>query len=137
MDLPHLARGRDRTSYFVLRTSSPPPPAPPAQPWGEGLPPDLVYPWDPPEKQPLRQRRRVPVMRLVLLALVVLALAFGIRVAAFMAAVSTEPLWSAHLWPLANEREANVLVMGYGGQGHDGAYLTDSLLLLHSDLSSG
>jgi LCP family protein required for cell wall assembly len=104
---------------------------------GEGLPPDLVYPWDPPEKQPPGQRRGVPIVRLVLLALLALALVLGIRVMAFMAAVSTEPLWSIHLWPLAGGREANVLVLGYGGQGHDGAYLTDSLLLLHSDLSSG
>jgi LCP family protein required for cell wall assembly len=76
-------------------------------------------------------------VRLALLALALLALVFGVRVAAFMAAVSTEPLWSAHFWPLAGEHAANVLVLGYGGEGHDGAYLTDSLLLLHSDLPSG
>lgn len=72
-----------------------------------------------------------------MLVLVLLALAVGARSLAFLAAVSTEPLWSAHLWPLADERQANVLILGYGGQGHDGTYLTDSLLLLHSDLASG
>ncbi len=104
--------------------------------WGEGLPPDLVYPWDAPPAS-ARRRRRLPFGRIAVLVLVLLALAVGARSLAFLAAVSTEPLWSAHLWPLADDRQANVLILGYGGQGHDGAYLTDSLLLLHSDLTSG
>jgi LCP family protein required for cell wall assembly len=125
----------------------PPPPAPPPYPppdvaspererWGAGLPPDLVYPWDAPPPQAER-RRRIPFGRLATLLAVLLALAVGVRSLVFLSAVSTEPLWSAHLWPLADERRANVLILGYGGQGHDGAYLTDSLLLLHSDLASG
>ena len=120
-----------------LPPNSPPPASayPERERWGEGLPPDLAYPWDTPP--PVRRRRHVPFGRLVALLLIVLALAVGVRSLAFFAAVSTEPLWSAHLWPLADERQANVLVLGYGGQGHDGAYLTDSLLLLHSDLASG
>ena len=114
----------------------PPPAAPQPQQWGDGLPPDLVYPWDP-QQQQVRRRRRLPFGRLLILIVLVLLVALGIRGAAFMATVSTEPLWSAHFWPLADERAANVLIMGYGGQGHEGAYLTDSLLLLHSDLASG
>ncbi len=112
-----------------------PPPPPPRQPWGEGLPPDLVYPWDPQEKQ-VQRRRRFPFGRLILLMLALLVAALGVRGAVFMAAVSTEPLWSVHLWPGAAERQANILLLGYGGQGHEGAYLTDSLVLLHSDLAS-
>lgn len=112
-----------------------PPPPPPRQPWGEGLPPDLVYPWDPQEKQ-VQRRRRFPFGRLILLMLALLGAALGVRGAVFMAAVSTEPLWSVHLWPGAAERQANILLLGYGGQGHEGAYLTDSLVLLHSDLAS-
>ncbi|MGN6564266.1 MAG: LCP family protein [Thermomicrobiales bacterium] len=117
----------------------PPPPAAPPQ-WGEGLPPHLVYPWDPPEKQPgtppTPPRRRFPYVRVLLLVLLVAIVAVVVRLLVFMAAVSTVPLWSAHFWPFAGGREANVLVLGYGGQGHDGAYLTDSLVLLHSDLPS-
>ena len=116
-----------------------PPPAsayPERERWSEGLPPDLVYPWDAPPPA-ARRRRRFPFGRVVALVLVLLLLAVGVRSVAFLAAVSTEPLLSAHLWPLADERQANVLILGYGGQGHDGAYLTDSLLLLHSDLASG
>jgi LCP family protein required for cell wall assembly len=115
---------------------APPPVAPQPERWGEGLPPDLVYPWDPQQKQ-VRRRRRLPFGRLLILILLVLFVVLGIRGSAFIAAVSTEPLWSAHFWPIADEQAANVLIMGYGGQGHEGAYLTDLLLLLHSDLASG
>ncbi len=141
-DLPQWALvGRERSTppFIPLippQPSQPPPAAPQPQQWGEGLPPDLVYPWDPQQKQ-VRRRRRFPFGRLLMVLLVLLVVALGIRGSAFMAAVSTEPLWSAHLWPIADARAANVLIMGYGGQGHEGAFLTDSLLLLHSDLASG
>lgn len=141
-DLPQWALvGRERSTppFIPLippQPSQPPPAAPQPQQWGEGLPPDLVYPWDPQQKQ-VRRRRRFPFGRLLIVLLVLLVVALGIRGSAFMATVSTEPLWSAHLWPIADARAANVLIMGYGGQGHEGAFLTDSLLLLHSDLASG
>lgn len=111
------------------------PGAPPQPPYGEGLPPDLVYPWDEPGKRPPRPRRRL-VLRLVALAVVLVLLAVVVRLAVFVAAVSTAPPLSAHFWPFGGPRQANVLVLGYGGQGHDGAYLTDSLLLLHADLGT-
>lgn len=104
--------------------------------WGEGLPPDLTYPWDTPQ-QPLPRRRRFPFGRIVAFAFAILVLAVFIRTLAFLLAISTESPWTAHLWPLADEREANVLILGYGGQGHEGAYLTDSIVLLHSNLPSG
>jgi hypothetical protein len=87
----------------------PPPTSPPQGPrqWGEGLPPELAYPLGSaraagtaPPPLPVRARDD--------LALVALLLLLGVRGATFMAAVSTEPLWSAHLWPLADERGANV-----------------------------
>lgn len=117
---------------FPPQAAQPPPP----QQWGEGLPPDLAYPWDPQAKR-VRRRRHIPFGRIILLALTLLLVALVVRGAVFMAAVSTEPLWSAHIWPVADARQANVLIMGYGGQGHEGAYLTDSLVLLHNDLGSG
>lgn len=106
--------------------------------YGEGLPPDLVYPWDDPGKRRAGapRRRRLPLGRIILGLLALLALAFAVRLALFLAAVSTEPLYTAHFWPVAGPREANVLIMGYGGAGHEGQYLTDSLLLLHADLPS-
>ena len=106
---------------------------PPASPYGDGLPPNFTYPWDPAAPPPpRRRRRRIALATMALIGILVLALV--VRMIAFANAVSTEPLWSVHLSPIG---EANVLVLGYGGQGHEGAYLTDSLLLLHSDLGSG
>ena len=105
---------------------------------GEGLPPDLVYPWDPPGKRRGRDsRRRRLGGRVVLATLATLLLVTVGRLLVFVTAVSTEPLYAAHFWPFGGPREANVLIMGYGGEGHEGRYLTDSLLLLHTDLTDG
>jgi LCP family protein required for cell wall assembly len=102
------------------------PNVPPAPQYGAGLPPDLSYPWDPKEKQRPRRRR---VGRWIALVALLLILPLLVRGLIFASAISTEPLWSVHLSPTG---DANVLVLGYGGAGHDGAYLTDSLLLLHT-----
>src|SRR5262245_22077772 len=108
---------------------NPQPYSPNVQPtpqYGEGLPPNLSYPWDPQEQQQPRRKRRVG--RWIALVAALLIVAVLVRGLIFMGAISTEPLWSVHLAPVG---EANVLVLGYGGEGHEGAYLTDSLLLLH------
>jgi LCP family protein required for cell wall assembly len=89
------------------------------------LPPDLSYPWDTPQQPPRRRRR---IGRWLALIAALLILPFLVRGVIFANAISTEPLWSAHLLPVG---EANVLILGYGGEGHEGAYLTDSLMLLH------
>ena len=115
--------------------------------WGEGLPPDLIYPWDPPGKRPAgapqpghpapggpRRRRRIG--RIVLATLAILALAFVVRLGLFFGTISTEPLWSAHFRPFGAAPQANVLILGYGGGNHEGGYLTDSIALLHTDLAS-
>ncbi len=107
----------------------------PAQPWGEGLPPNLHYPWDP--QQQTKPARRLRLGKILLLALAALLVVVGLRLTVFVLAISTEPLWGAHFWPLTATQQANVLVLGYGGQGHEGAYLTDSMLLIHSDLPQG
>src|SRR5947207_6831942 len=116
--------------------------SPPAH-YGEGLPPNLVYPWDEPGKRPSRMpraagapRRRPPLGRIVAAVVALALLALAIRVVAFVAAVSTEPLYAAHFAPFGGPSRANVLVMGYGGAGHEGQYLTDSLVLLSTDLGT-
>lgn len=117
--------------YAPPYTPPPPQTQPPPQ-YGEGLPPNFEYPWTPPTAPTPRRRRRLWKALAALVALVILALV--VRTFAFVGAVSTEPLWSIHFSPVG---EANVLILGYGGQGHEGAFLTDSLLLLHSNLGSG
>lgn len=116
-----------------------PPPLPPAGPtWPAQAPTQPIVvapppqpPWVPPQQPPRRRRRIGRLVAAILALLLVLLVGRGII---FVDAISTEPLWSVHFSPVG---EANVLVLGYGGQGHEGGYLTDSLLLLHNDLGGG
>ncbi len=97
----------------------PPPPGQQNQPapqYGNGLPGNFEYPWDPQTKKPPRRRRRIWKVFAALVALLILALT--VRMLAFVSAISTEPLWSVHFSPTG---DANVLILGYGGQGHEGA----------------
>ena len=57
-----------------------------------------------------------------------------LRAAAFNATVSSAAFPStALLGALNGERRVNVLMIGYGGEGHDGAYLADSIQVLSID----
>lgn len=124
------------------------PPGAPAR-YGEGLPPNLAYPWNTPRQSPgapapplpptapPRTRRRPRLGRWLLLAIALVLVATIARFAIFVAAVSTAPLYSVHYDPLARSGRANLLILGYGGANHDGGYLTDSLLLLSADMASG
>src|SRR5690242_18944386 len=78
----------------------------PAPQYGEGLPPDLSYPWDPQEQQRPRRKRRIG--RWITLVALLLIVPFLIRGLTFASAISTEPLWSAHLSPIG---DANVLIL--------------------------
>lgn len=86
---------------------------------------------------PAAGRRRPRFGRWLAVAIALLLLALAARLAVFVTAVSTAPFFSVHYAPLGGAGRANVLVLGYGGAGHDGGYLTDSLLLVTSDLASG
>ena len=58
----------------------------------------------------------------------------GMRAAAFNATVSSAPFPSTQLLgPLNGSDRVNVLMVGYGGAGHDGAYLADSIQILSID----
>jgi len=37
---------------------------------------------------------------------------------------------------IAEKTELNVLILGYGGEGHDGPYLTDTMMLAHIDMKT-
>jgi LCP family protein required for cell wall assembly len=96
---------------------------------------------------PLRARRPRPprrrgslgrtlrnVLVLVLLLLVVGGVLLGMRAAAFNATVTDTPFVSASLLgPLNGSDRVNVMMVGYGGGDHDGAYLADSIQLLSID----
>lgn len=52
------------------------------------------------------------------------------RVLAFGSAISTQTPLSTQTGYMGTSDRTNLLVMGYGGSGHDGAYLTDSMLVV-------
>ncbi|MBW3612421.1 MAG: LCP family protein [Chloroflexi bacterium] len=93
------------------------------------------------DQRPARRRRggsalgalRALVVGVLLLAVIALVLV-GIRAAAFNATVSTAGFPStALLGPLNGSQRVNVLMVGYGGGDHDGAYLADSIQVLSID----
>jgi len=92
----------------------------------------------PPTHGPRRRRsawRAIgAVLTLILVGVGVLAVVVGLRVAAFNASVSSAAFpSSALLGALNGEERVNVLMVGYGGAEHDGAYLADSIQVLSID----
>ena len=72
-------------------------------------------------------------MLLLLVVIVAIVLLF-LRAATFNAAVSSAVFPStALLWDLNGSEKVNVLMVGYGGGDHDGAYLADSIQVLSID----
>ncbi|MDQ2674824.1 MAG: LCP family protein [Chloroflexota bacterium] len=97
-------------------------------------------------KPPPRERRRAPrrpgsflrtlrtVLLLALVLVVVGGVLLGMRAVAFNATVTDTPFISASLLgPLNGSDRVNVMMVGYGGGDHDGAYLADSIQLLSID----
>ena len=95
----------------------------------------------PPRRRAPRRRSGRSVWRILrtLLLLTLLLIVVGlvllfIRAASFNAAVSSAVFPStALLWDLNGSERVNVLMVGYGGGDHDGAYLADSIQILSID----
>ncbi len=90
----------------------------------------------PPRAGPRRSGWRLlaTVLTFLLLAVVIGSVVLGLRAATFNASVSTAPFPStALLGPLNGSERVNVLLVGYGGEGHDGAFLADSIQVLSID----
>ena len=91
-----------------------------------------------PRPRPRRRRSIGRTIKLVLLLVLVAVIAgavlLGMRAAAFNQTVSTAPFVSSALFgPLNGDERVNVLMIGYGGGDHDGAYLADSIQILSID----
>lgn len=94
---------------------------------------------------PFRPRRRRSGWRVIgtlftlaLIGAAVLVVVLGARAAAFNASVSSAPFPSAALLgPLNGNGRVNVLMVGYGGGEHDGAYLADSIQVMSIDPATG
>lgn len=89
----------------------------------------------PPTKKPRRSRRRgclisSIVVLLLLCVLLGFAAVLGQRVLAFGSAISTQSPLSTQTNYMNTSDRTNILIMGFGGAGHDGAYLTDSMMVM-------
>lgn len=74
------------------------------------------------------------LLTVALVGIVVLAVVLGLRAAAFNASVSSAPFPSTSLLGALNGSErVNVLMVGYGGGEHGGAFLADSIQILSID----
>ncbi len=118
------------------------------------VPPAQPYPVYPPQQQPGRvaetgragsrppyppqkgKRRRPRLMIGCLAAVALFCILVGLvfttaqRVLAFGSAISPQSPLSTQTGYMNTSERTNLLVMGYGGLGHDGAYLTDSLVVV-------
>lgn len=87
-----------------------------------------------------RRRRRSAwgtlklIVGLALLAIIAGTVLLGMRAGAFNERVSSAPFLStALLGPLNGNDRVNILLVGYGGGDHDGAFLADSISILSID----
>src|SRR6266576_5780722 len=87
-----------------------------------------------PQQRPRRRRKGCLITSLVVLLLVciigVLTITTAQRVLAFGSAISTQSPLSTQTSYMGTGDRVNLLVMGFGGSGHDGAYLTDSMVVM-------
>ncbi len=85
-------------------------------------------------KKRSRRRKGCLISSLVVLVLLVVLGAFAIttlqKALAFGSAISTQSPLSTQTGYMNTSDRVNILLMGYGGAGHDGAYLTDSLVIM-------
>jgi LCP family protein required for cell wall assembly len=104
----------------------------------EGLQPYYQPPV--PQPRPKKRRRWVRWVLLAFGVLLVIVLVLGVivgqRVYAFGQAISTQSPLSSQLNFSGTDR-INLLVMGFGGGNHPGAYLTDSMLIISIQPQTG
>src|SRR5437764_9378507 len=85
-------------------------------------------------QRPRRARRGCLITSLIILLLLCVVGGFALttvqRVFAFGSAISTQTPLSTQTGYMGTSDRVNLLVMGFGGAGHDGAYLTDSMLVM-------
>src|SRR6266487_6177981 len=72
----------------------------------------------------------VAVVLLLLFILGAIAIPTAQKVLAFGSAISTQSSLSTQTGYMGTSDRVNILVMGFGGSGHDGAYLTDSMVVM-------
>jgi polyisoprenyl-teichoic acid--peptidoglycan teichoic acid transferase len=110
---------------------------PNAQPQGPiyigGPGPSTARPVKPPRRPAYKRKGCLISFAVVLLLLVVffsIAIPTVQKVLAFGSAISTQSPLSSQTGYMGGSDRVNILMLGYGGSGHDGAYLTDSMVIM-------
>jgi LCP family protein required for cell wall assembly len=84
----------------------------------------------------MRPRRRKGCLISLTVVLLLLVILFAIavptvqKVLAFGSAISTQAPLSSQTGYLGTSDRVNIVMLGYGGSGHEGAYLTDSIVVM-------
>ncbi len=137
--LPNQPQSSQRRPYQYPPSGPQQPYAPPGS---QAIPPTAPagYPnraGYPQQGAPKRGRRKVRVGRigcLTLVALIALIVITGFltvpKVLAFGSAISTQSPLSTQTGYMNTSTRTNILIMGYGGGTHQGAFLTDSLTII-------
>jgi polyisoprenyl-teichoic acid--peptidoglycan teichoic acid transferase len=128
--LPPLPRAAVRPPGWEARITGTQPLWPGMAPTRPGAPPGGGGP----------RRRRHWLRNSLLSLLIVLLVVGGVALRAVYAlgqAISAQGPLTSQTGYLLGAGRVNVLVLGYGGSGHDGANLTDSLMILSLDPRSG
>lgn len=119
-------------AYSAYSPASPGTPNPPNAPSYPAQPPLVIGNRNATSRP--RRRRGCMIGCLSVLLIFVLLGTFGIitaqKVLAFGSAISTQSPLSTQTGYMNTSDRVNILIMGYGGAGHDGAYLTDSLVVM-------
>ncbi len=82
------------------------------------------------ERRPRRRRRLAAVAIIGALLLLLLGGLAVHRISDFGDAISQQAPFSTQTFFMTGSGRINLLVLGYGGVGHDGAYLTDSMVVI-------
>src|SRR5216684_440058 len=102
-------------------------------PYAQPQPPLYVGNAKPP-KGPKRRGKGCLISAVVVLLLLIIlgaiAIPTGQKVLAFGSAISTQSPLSTQTGYMNTSDRVNILLMGYGGAGHGGAYLTDSMIVM-------
>lgn len=134
--IPPLPRPARQQAPTAPRDVAPPPlPA-----WITQRPP-VVRPAPartPPARRPPRWLRTIGLVLLALSVLMLLAGGIALRrFNDFGTAISTKGPFTTQTGFMSGSDHVNILVMGYGGAGHDGANLTDSMMVMSLVPSTG
>src|SRR5712692_4092451 len=134
MPTPAVNRNPNAQQYPYQQQVLPPAVNPNVQQYPYQQPGQMAGDFTPRKRRAPRRRRGCLITSLVVLLLLCVVGGFTAvtaqKVLAFGSAISTQSPLSSQTSYMGTSDRVNLLVMGYGGAGHDGAYLTDSMVVM-------